>query len=429
MILIKNGRVIDPKRKIDEVFDILIDGNKITGIGKFSESGEGDDCGTVVDAQGKVVAPGLIDTHVHFRDPGFTHKEDLVTGAAAAKRGGFTTVVCMANTKPVVDNTDTLKDILKRSADSDIHILQAAAVTAGLGGKELTDIEALRAQGAVGFTDDGIPIMDTALLKKAMERVHELGVPISLHEEDPSLIENNGVNRDIAARFGLSGSPAVAEDVMVARDCMLALETGARVIIQHISSGNAVQMVCLAQSLGADVWVEATPHHFSLTQEALAEHGSLAKMNPPLRTEDDRYRIIEGLKDGVIQIIATDHAPHAGEEKDQPLAKAPSGIIGLETSLALGLTHLVHKGHMTTMKLIERMTLGPASAYRLNTGSIEEGAEADIVIFDENRKWTVADFASKSSNSPFVGCELRGKVAYTVCSGKVVYSNGEVVNP
>ncbi len=419
MMLIRNGRVIDPGSGTDGVLDVLVDGPRIAGLGRYAE----DACAEVLDARGRVVAPGLIDTHVHFRDPGFTHKEDLETGAAAAKRGGFTTVVCMANTKPVVDNPDTLRDILTRAAGLDVRILQAASVTRGLRGAELVDMDALRALGAAGFTDDGIPIMDTALLTRAMERARDLGVPISLHEEDPALIANNGVNRgEVSERLGLGGSPSVAEDVMVARDCMLALATGARVIIQHISSGNAVRMVRLARSLGADVWAEATPHHFSLTQEAVLEHGTLAKMNPPLRTERDRREVVEGLKDGTIRIIATDHAPHTEEEKNRPIDKAPSGIVGLETALALGLTHLVHGGHMTLPALVDRMTLGPATAYGLDLGTVAVGAEADLVIFDPDERWTVSDLASKSRNSPFLGRELRGRVTHTIRAGRVVHA-------
>lgn len=421
MIAIRNGRVVDPKNGVDAVLDVLVEGTKIVGLGRYPDEQSRETA--VLDASGKIVAPGLIDTHVHFRDPGFTHKEDLETGAAAAKRGGFTTVVCMANTKPVVDSPEVLSDILRRAAGLDIHVLQAATVTRGLKGEELTDMDALRALGAAGFTDDGIPIMNTALLMRAMEKARSLNVPISLHEEDPALIADNGINKgEVSERLGLGGSPSVAEDVMVARDCMLALATGARVIIQHISSGNAVQTVRLARSLGADVWAEVTPHHFSLTQDAVLKQGTLAKMNPPLRTERDRLQIIEGLKDGTIRIIATDHAPHSEEEKNRPFTKAPSGIIGLETALALGLTHLVRKGHLTVSQLIDRMTAGPAAAYGLDSGTLAEGAEADLVIFDENETWTVAEFASKSSNSPFTGQELCGRVTHTICAGRIVHA-------
>lgn len=422
MILIRNGRVVDPAQGIDAAMDLWMEDGIVVGLGTADDD-VSSRAERTLDASGCVVAPGFVDTHVHFRDPGPTHKEDLFTGAAAAARGGFTTVVCMANTQPVVDNEATLRDIAARAATADVRILQAAAVTRGLAGDALTDMERLRAAGAVGFTDDGIPVLDTALLCAAMCRARALGVPISLHEEDPALIADNGVNAgEVAAHFGLGGSPAVAEDVMVARDCMLALATGARVVIQHISSGNAVACVRAARQLGADVWAEATPHHFSLTQEALLEQGSLAKMNPPLRTERDRQAVIAGLADGTIRIIATDHAPHALAEKDKPLAQAPSGIIGLETALALGVTNLVDAGHLRLSQLVERMSAGPAAAYGMNCGTLAPGTPADATIFDPARRWTVADFASKSSNSPFVGRTLRGQVRWTICRGRVVYA-------
>ena len=286
-------------------------------------------------------------------------------------------------------------------------------------------MEALKACGAAGFTDDGIPMMDEKLVKQAMEEARRLDVPISFHEEDPAFIENNGINQgEVSKTLGIGGSPALAEDVLVARDCMLALHTGAKVNIQHISSQNSVKMVRLAKEMGAHVTAEVTPHHFSLNEDAVLKYGTLAKMNPPLRTRMDRYEIIEGIKDGTIDIIATDHAPHSKEEKDRPLTEAPSGIIGLETALALGITKLVRKGHVTIMQLMELMSLNPAKLDGLDRGYIDEGAAADLVIFSEGERWKVESFASKSSNSPFLGEELYGKVKYTICAGKIVYEDG-----
>jgi len=419
MIIIKNGRVIDPKSGLDDVIDIALHQGVITRMGKnLEENG----AGQVIDARGLVVAPGLIDVHVHFRDPGLTYKEDIHTGAAAAAKGGFTTVVCMANTKPPVDNPETLEYVLEEGKKTGIHVLQAATITVGMQGRELTDMELLKSHGAAGFTDDGIPILDGALVKKAMEEAVRLDLPLSFHEEDPAFITDNGINQGaVSEALGIGGSPAVAEDTMIARDCMLALHTGATVDIQHISSGNSVRMVKLAKALGANIFAEVTPHHFTLDETAVLKHGTLAKMNPPLRTARDREEILRGLKEGTIDIIATDHAPHSEEEKSRPLTKAPSGIIGLETSLALGITSLVRPGVLTLPQLIEKMTLNPARLYRLNTGFLAEGAAADLVIFDPEQCWTVDTFASKAKNSPFIGEQLYGKVLYTICGGAIVY--------
>lgn len=422
-MFIKNGRVVDSVTGTDEIMNIIIKDNIIEEVGHDISIDETDNV-TVIDATGLVVAPGLMDTHVHFRDPGFTYKEDIITGAAAAARGGFTSVVCMANTKPAVDNIETLDYIQKKGETTGIHVMQTAAVTKELKGTELVDMDALADAGAVGFTDDGIPIMDEHVLTMAMKKAAELDLPISLHEEDPEFIIKSGVNQGkVAEQLGYGGASSTAEDVMVARDCVLALHTGASVCIQHISSGNSVELVRTAKKLGADVHAEATPHHFTITEDAVLKYGTNARMNPPLRTEDDRAKIIEGIKDGTIDMIVTDHAPHSEEEKAKPLESAPSGITGLETSLALGIKSLVEPGHISLMKLMELMSKNPAEFYRMVPGSVTKGAPADLVIFGEKETWTVRkeDFASKASNSPFIGWELPGKVHYTICSGKIVY--------
>lgn len=422
MILIKNGRIVDPVRQFDDIADILIDGKTIVKVGKNLEFDENDNNLRVIDASGLVAAPGLVDAHVHFRDPGFTYKEDIETGAKAAAKGGFTMVVCMANTKPAVDNLETLKYIQDKAAKTGIHILQASTITKGLQGKELVDMDAMANAGACGFTDDGIPILNEKILVEAMEKAGELDLPVSLHEEDPAFIIRPGVNQGtVSEKLGYGGASRTAEDVMVARDVILALHTGASVCIQHISSGNSVELVRTAKKLGADVHAEATPHHFTLTEDAVLEYGTLARMNPPLRTEKDRQEIIEGIKDGTIDMIVTDHAPHSMEEKAKPLADAPSGITGLETSLSLGIKSLVQPGHISLMKLMELMSKNPAEFYRMEPASITEGAVADLVIFGENELWTVDKFASKASNSPFKGWELPGKVHFTICDGNIVY--------
>ena len=418
-MLIKNGFLINPSTNTEEPADIRVENGIICEMGNLERKGQED----VLDIAGLVIAPGLIDTHIHFRDPGFTYKEDLHTGSLAAAKGGFTSVICMANTKPVVDNAETLVDILERAKKENIRIYQTTSITKGLGGKEMNDLDALKNAGACGFTDDGIPIMDEALCYQAMLEAARLDMPISLHEEDPAFISENGINRGVASEhLGIGGSPALAEDVMVSRDCMLALHSGAKTVIQHISSGNSVALVRGAKALGADIHAEATPHHFTLTDDAVIQFGSLAKMNPPLRTEADRLAIIEGLKDGTIDLIATDHAPHSAQEKaTEPMHKAPSGIIGLETSLGLGITSLVKPGHLTLMELLEKMTCNPASLYKLPGGSIEVNAPADFVIFNPDEEWVVDGFVSKSKNSPFLGVKLFGKIYYTICDGKIIY--------
>lgn len=418
MILIKQARVMDPESGFDQVTDIVLDGNKIKSIGKVQK----DDCfDRIIDGSGLIAAPGLIDVHVHFRDPGFTYKEDLTTGAAAAAAGGFTTVVCMANTKPVVDTVEIYKEIEGRCKKLPIKVLQAAAVSKGFEGKQLTDMDALYQAGVRGFTDDGIPLMDADLVKKAMEKARELNVPISLHEEDPAYIKQPGVNQGkVSQQLNYGGASYLAEAVMVKRDCQLALETGATIDIQHISSGQAVDYVKEAKEKGAHVVAEASPHHFTLTEEAVLKYGTLARMNPPLRTEEDRQRIIKGLQEGTIEIIATDHAPHSKEEKEKPLSEAPSGITGLETSLGLGVTELVGNGYLTMMQLLEKMTVNPAKLYHLPQGRLQEGKPADLVLFDPEEEWEVKQYKSKASNSPFTGWKLKGKVKYTICDGRIV---------
>lgn len=420
-MLIKNGYMIDPKSGLEGNFDLLTEGSKIVKIGKNLTSPRKND--TVIDAEGLLVAPGLVDVHVHFRDPGFPEKENISSGAQAAARGGFTSVVMMANTKPPIDNEETLKQVLKKCEEADmIHIYPCANISVGMQGKQLTDMEGLAKAGAVGFTDDGIPLLDEALVKEAMEKAVELDMPLSFHEENPGLIENNGINRGKASEFyGVGGSPREAEIVMVERDLELAGETGACVEIQHISTKEAVELVRQAKKKGYNVHAEATPHHFSLTEEAVITYGSMAKMNPPLREEADRLEIIRGLVDGTIDVIATDHAPHTAEEKAKPITEAPSGIIGLETALSLAITKLVDAGYLTMKQVLCLMSTNPAAMYHLNAGYLAEGGPADIVLIDTAAEVIPGDYSSKSSNTPFTGWELKGQVRATICGGRIVY--------
>ncbi len=421
MIVIQNGRVIDPARDIDAVLDLAIANGRIAALGNDVCT---DRAAQVIDARGLVVCPGLVDVHVHFRDPGLTYKEDILTGAAAAAKGGFTTVVCMANTKPAVDNIQTLRYVLDKAKQAPIRVHSVAALTKGTQGHELCELEQLAAAGACGFSDDGLPLTDEKMLLAAMHRAKALNLPISLHEEHPALIAQSGVNAGaVASALGLSGAPAAAEDVMVARDCMLALYTGAKVNLQHISSARSVALIRLARSMGADIAAEATPQHFTLTEQAVLTKGTLAKLNPPLRTEQDRLAVVEGLRDGTLNIIATDHAPHTTEEKALPFSDAPSGMIGLETALALGITALVREGHLTLGELIRKMSVNPAALYGFDAGSLAVGAPADITILDPDAAFVAGEYLSKSSNSPFTGTTLFGIVLYTLCGGDVVYKH------
>ena len=425
MLLIKNGYVMDPKSREEGVRDIWVkDGNIYRIGGNLQEQMTQEELGQceIIDARDKIVAPGLVDVHVHFREPGFTHKEDIVTGAQAAAKGGFTTVVLMANVKPQVDHVETLEYILERGRTTGIHVETCANVTMGMQGKELVDMKTLASEGAVGFTDDGVPIMDEELVRKAMEQVAELDMPISFHEEDASLITNNGINRGKASEYyGIGGSPREAEISLSGRDLKLALETGACINIQHISSKEAVELVRQAKKQGTNIHAEATPHHFTLTEEAAIKYGTMAKMNPPLREEADRLAIIEGLADGTIDLIATDHAPHTAQEKAKPITEAPSGIIGLETALPLAITVLVNGGHLTMMQVLEKMSYNPANMYHLNAGYLAEGGPADIIIVDKDAIQIFEEYASKASNTPFTGWELDGVVCTTICDGKVVF--------
>ena len=420
MLLIKNGRVMDPTSGLDQVCDILVKDTKIVEIAPEIKA----DGAQVLDATGLVVAPGLVDIHVHFREPGQTHKEDIHTGALAAAAGGFTTVVMMANTSPTISDVATLKEVLASAAKEKINIKTVATLTKNFNGKDLTDFEALLEAGAVGFSDDGIPLESSKVLKEALETAKKLGTFVCLHEEDPGLNGVLGFNENIAKdHFKICGATGVAEYAMIARDVMIAHATKAHVHIQHLSKEESVKVVEFAQGLGAHVTAEVAPQHFSKTEALLLTKGSNAKMNPPLRLESDRRAVIEGLKSGVITVIATDHAPHHADEKNvEDITKAPSGMTGLETSLSLGLTYLVEAGELTLMELLEKMTCNPAKLYDFEAGYLVENGPADITVFDDKADRLIGpNFASKAANSPFIGETLKGQVKYTICKGEIVY--------
>ena len=428
MKLIQGGIVVDPCKGTMYRKDILIKDGKIAEISeKIDVSDYGKEV-QIIDASGKKIGPGLVDVHVHFRDPGFTYKEDIETGALSAAKGGFTAVVLMANTKPTVDNEETLAYVLEKGEKTAIHVHTCAAITKSLQGETMTDMEGLKDAGAVGFTDDGIPILSEELVRAAMEKAAKLDVPLSFHEEDPSFIDNNGINRGKAsAHFGIGGSDRMAEISLVERDLEIALSTGAAFNVQHISAKESVDLVRKAKKKASElgqsnIHAEATPHHFTLTEEAAVKYGTLAKMNPPLREEADRMAVIEGLADGTIDLIATDHAPHSSEEKERPITEAPSGIIGLETAFALAVTNLVKPGYLTLTQLFDRMSLAPAKMYHLPYGNLEVGKDADMIIFDDEKEITFDRFVSKSSNSPFLGQTFYGTIEMTICKGEIAYA-------
>ena len=422
-MVIKNVSFINPETKSILVCDIVIKDGRIASFSTPNTAVDED--GEYIDATGLYAAPGFMDIHSHFRDPGFTEKEDIITGAFAAKRGGYTDIVLMANTSPAVDNEKTLGYVYNKGLSTGIHIHSCATVTKGLKGEELVDFDLLKKHGAVGFTDDGIPIMNEELLKEAMKKCKELDVPISLHEEDKTLIGQNGINSGaVSTRYGLKGAPREAEISLVKRDIEIAKETGVKLDIQHVSAKETVDLIRKARAEGyTNIYGEATPHHFSLTEEAVIEYGSNAKMNPPLRTEEDRRAIIEGLHDGTLSFIATDHAPHTKAEKERSLTDAPSGITGLEIAFSLGLEKLVIDADLSIYDLINLLSVNPRKLYNMDVPATREWSPADIVIFSMSEKWVYDRTLSRSFNTPFAGKTMTGKIKYTICGGRKVYED------
>ena len=423
MLLIKNGYVMDPAGGTEGKKDILIADGKIRKLTEpMFHPEETRENIQIMDCEGLVISAGLVDAHVHFRDPGQTYKEDILTGAAAAAKGGYTSVVMMGNTSPHMDNADTLAYVSEKGKRTGIHCYPCGNITMGMEGKVLTDFAELEQAGAVLFTDDGKPVLSTELMRQACVKSAAMHKILSLHEENPECITENGINAGmVAAKMGLRCSPRQAEISMVERDIRIASETGAEITIQHISTAEAVALIREVRKTNPRIHAEATPHHFTLTEEAVFKFGTLAKMNPPLRSENDRKAIIEGLCDGTIEMIATDHAPHAAMEKKKLFSEAPSGITGLETAFSLGIRELVQPGYLTLLQLLQRMSSGPASVYGLNAGCVQEGHPADLVIFHPAQEWKVDSFLSKASNTPFWGERLPGIIYETICGGKTVY--------
>ncbi|MGN8832349.1 dihydroorotase [Selenomonas montiformis] len=425
-LLIKGGRVINPETKWDQVADVLIEDGKIKAIAADLTAEDAE----VYPAEGKIVTPGLVDLHVHFREPGQEAKEDFESGSKAAAAGGFTTVCTMPNTKPVVDSAAMVRSLERRAEEAArVHIRMIGAVTKNQEGKELAELGDMIEAGAVAFSDDGHFDPSAKVLLNAYDYLHAFDKVIINHEEERSLVEDGVMNEGHrSAMLGLKGRPTVAEDIAVARDIMLAEYAGARVHVAHISSGRAVDIVRQAKKRGVRVTAEATPQHMTMTDECVNLFDTSTKINPPLRSQSDCDAIIEGLKDGTIDAIVTDHSPHAQEEKDREYIYAPSGFPGLETSLGVMLTDLYHTGKMDLPLIISKMTWEPAKVFGLDAGSLAPGKAADLTVIDPNLVWTVDDqkFYTRGSHSPFVGRELKGRAVMTVVDGKVVMQDGIV---
>lgn len=421
-LLIKNVRVIDPATGTDKVEDIFVENNVIRKRGENLNS----DADEVIDASGMIAMPGLIDLHVHLRDPGFEYKETVETGTMAAAAGGVTTVFAMPNTKPVTDSPSVVKDIIKRAEEYGYaNVSPVAAVTIGQEGRELTDLDALKEAGAIAISEDGKSVMDSWTYREAMKKAAELDMTVLAHCEDKPLVHGGVVNDDELTRAaGLPGISNSVEDIITIRDILLAKETGAKLHLCHVSTSGAVEMIKEAKAKGLKVTGEVCPHHFILSTEDMDMTDANYKMNPPLRTKEDVNALKEGLRDGIMDVISTDHAPHSEEEKAKGMIDAPFGIVGIETSVALTITELVEKGYLTYMQMAEKMSYNPAKIVGLDRGTLMEGKVADITIIDPNAEYVidVNTFKSKGKTTPFNGKQVKGKVMYTILGGKIVYT-------
>ena len=424
-ILIKNGRMINPSDKTDETGDLFIEDGVIKEKGPSLDLPVQPD--KVIDAQGCYVMPGLIDLHVHLRDPGLTHKEDVASGSRAAARGGFTTILAMPNTKPVIDSPDRVLYVTNKAKElAPVHVLQIGAVTKQQKGEELADIEGMIQAGIPAISEDGKSVMNVKLYKEAMEIAASHNIPVFAHCEDQNLVNGGCVNEDQHSREqGLPGISNAVEDVIAARDIVLAKETGARLHLCHCSTEDSVEMIRLAKEEGIPVTGEVCPHHFTLTSDDMVPGDTNFKMNPPLRTPKDRQALLNGLKNDIIDVISTDHAPHSREEKQQSMQKAPFGIVGLETSVALTITELVDKGVITPMQMAEKMSYNPARIIGSDRGTLDIGKPGDVTVIDPNREYIIDSmtFLSKGKNTPFNGWKVKGLVKATICDGKVVYQS------
>lgn len=424
-MLIANARILDPSCEppVDFIGDILIEGDRIIKVGSNLTQTKIAQGAQHIDASGLCAAPGFLDIHVHLRDPGFTHKEDIITGCKAAAAGGVTGVCCMPNTKPVTDSEEVLSYILDKAKDADARVYPIASITKGMLGQELNDIAALHACGAVAVSDDGRPVENGGMMLKALKEAYKVGVPVISHCEDLTIIDGGIINEGrISKELGVKGMDRASEDSITAREIVLAESSDTAIHIAHVSTKGSVQLIREAKARGVKVTCETAPHYMMMTDELLLSYNANFRMNPPLREQEDCEAIVEGVLDGTIDAIVTDHAPHAAEEKANFL-KAPNGIVGLETSFAAACTVLVHQCGMSLLDLVKLMSTNPANLLRLPGGTLREGSLADIVLFDPDRSWTVdaEKLHSKSKNTPFDGLELTGRVVRTILGGKTVF--------
>ncbi len=424
-VLLRGGRLIDPSQRLDETGDLLIENGTIAGIGRVGEVRRDGDALETIDCAGRVISPGFIDVHCHLREPGREEVETIATGARAAAAGGFTAVCAMPNTDPVTDNQAAVGFIISQARKANAsRVYPIGAISIGEMGETLAEFGEMVAAGAVAVSDDGKPVASAQLMRTALEYARTFGIPVADHCEEPTLARDGVMNEGIiSARLGLRGIPAEAEEIMAIRDILLARRTGGHIHLCHMSTKGSVELIRWGKERGINVTAEVCPHHLSLTEDAVEGYDTNAKMNPPLRTAEDVAALQQGVKDGTIDVIATDHAPHHYDEKEREFADAPNGIVGLETALAVNLTWLVKSGIVDLPLLVERMSCAPARLFRLPGGSLQRGAAADVTVFDPEVEWTVdaSSFRSKGRNTPYAGMTLRGLVECTLVDGRVVY--------